>query len=265
MKIRAILIPALLAALAGGLLTGCATASRKQPAVTVARTGSPEDGKSVKDGKDAVDEYAARPVYDPWEGVNRATFWFNDRLYAFVIRPVSWTYDTVVPKPLRQGVFNVYENAHFPVRFVNDTLQGNFQRAGQETGKFVVNSVAGVGGLMRVSDRIPALADVPTADTGQTFAKWGIGAGPYFVIPVLGPSTVRDAVGVAGDYALNPVTWVTIIWGGQLWTLAVSTPDAVRVLHDRLALYDTMTKNAVDPYLASRAAYLQYRKQKESQ
>ena len=95
-------------------------------------------------------------------------------------------------------------------------MQLNFRRAGQETGKFLVNTVAGVGGIARFSDRIPALANVPAADTGQTFAKWGIGHGAYFVIPLLGPSSLRDTVGLAGDYALNPVSWVTFWWAGAM-------------------------------------------------
>jgi phospholipid-binding lipoprotein MlaA len=138
-------------------------------------------------------------------------------------------------------------------------LQGNFKRAGQETGKFLVNTVIGFGGLVRQSDRFPALADVPTADTGQTFAKWGIGHGVYIVLPLLGPSSLRDTVGLAGDYVLNPVSWVTILYGDYAWTIAIPSTNTLRALPDELGKYDSATKNALDRYLAARSSYIQYR------
>ena len=143
---------------------------------------------------------------------------------------------------------------------MNHALQGKFDRAGREFEKFLVNSVLGVGGLMKPSDKFPALAEVPAASTGQTFSKWGIDHGFYFVIPVLGPSSARDTVGLAGDGALNPVSWVAFIFGGAAWTVAVSTPDSVRSWPDQMDQYDTVTKEAVDRYLAARSSYVQYRK-----
>jgi phospholipid-binding lipoprotein MlaA len=142
---------------------------------------------------------------------------------------------------------------------VNHALQLEFKRADLETRKFVVNSVAGVGGILRVSDRIPELANVPSADTGQTFAKWGIGHGAYVVLPVLGPRSVRDTVGMAGDYALNPVSWLS--YGGVTGAtaLAVSGPSAARNMNTRINLYDAATRNAIDPYIAVRTGYIQYR------
>jgi phospholipid-binding lipoprotein MlaA len=124
-----------------------------------------------------------------------------------------------------------------------------------------VNTVVGIGGLGRPSDHIPALADVPAADTAQTFAKWGIGNGPYIVLPILGPSTLRDTVGLAGDYVLNPITWVSIVWGGYAWIVAIPTTNTVRALPVQLGQYDAITKDALDRYLAARSAYIQYRRQ----
>jgi phospholipid-binding lipoprotein MlaA len=117
---------------------------------------------------------------------------------------------------------------------------------------------------MRVSDRIPALSDVPAAETGQTLAKWGIGHGAYLVLPVFGPKSLRDTVGLAGDIALSPVTWLTFgaIGGvGGATTLAFSTPDSARTLHGKLRAYDAATENTLDRYLAVRTAYSQSRKQ----
>jgi phospholipid-binding lipoprotein MlaA len=193
--------------------------------------------------------------------LNRVTFWVNDQLYRFLLRPVSKTYDTVVPAPVRTGIYNVYDNAEFPVRFVNDALQGKFNRAGQETGKFLLNTTEGVAGIMRVSDRYPSLADVPAASTPQTLAKWGIAHGIYLVLPVLGPSSLRDTVGLVGDYALTPVNWFSFWYGGTVWIVAVSSPNTVRGLHGKLGTYDAATSNSLDRYLAVRSAYIQYRNQ----
>jgi len=216
------------------------------------------DGKSVA-AADDLDEYESVAIADPLEPLNRATFMLNHGIYYALLRPISKGYEFIIPKLLRTGIHNAYENVKFPVRLVNNTLQGNFQQAGKETGKFLVNSVVGVGGLMEPSERIPALADIPSADTGQTFAKWGIGQGPYIVLPLLGPSSTRDVVGLAGDFALNPISWVTIIYGGYAWTIAIPAANTMRSLPNQLAQYDAATENSVDAYLSARTAYVQYR------
>jgi phospholipid-binding lipoprotein MlaA len=216
------------------------------------------DSKSVA-AADDLDEYESVAIADPLEPLNWATFMLNHGIYYALLRPISKGYEFIIPKLLRTGIHNAYENVKFPVRLVNNTLQGNFQQAGKETGKFLVNSVVGVGGLMEPSERIPALADIPSADTGQTFAKWGIGQGPYIVLPLLGPSSARDFVGLAGDFALNPISWVTIIYGGYAWTIAIPAANTMRSLPNQLAQYDAATENSVDAYLSARTAYVQYR------
>ena len=217
------------------------------------------DAKSVIEEDDEFQEYDAVLVSDPLEALNRATFLMNHGIYTVILRPVSKGYKFLVPELVRDGIHNVYENVTFPVRLVNHTLQGKFERAGKEAGKFVVDSTVGIGGLWHPSKKIPALANLPRPDTGQTFAKWGIGNGPYLVLPVLGPSTARDTVGMAGDYALNPVNWVSFIFGGATWTIAITTPNTVRSLPPRMDQYDATTKDALDRYLAARTAYIQYR------
>ena len=252
----------LTAALLAAALTGCASPRKPAtPAPTAAVGKSLSDGKSVKGATDDLDEYAVAGIADPLEPVNRVTFWLNHQLYTFVLRPVSKTYEFILPKPVRKGIYNVFDNVEFPVRFVNHALQGKFQRAGQETGKFVVNSVLGVGGLIRMSDKFPAIANVPVATTGQTFAKWGLGNGLYIVLPVIGPSSARDTAGLAGDVALNPVTWIGFIYGTWAWTIPVSAADTVSVLPERLSQYDAATKNALDRYLSARTAYAQFREE----
>jgi phospholipid-binding lipoprotein MlaA len=253
-----LLISALLPVLAG---TGCATRKKEtpQPAATVGDKSS--DGKSVASGGEDLEEYEIVTIPDPLEPLNRVTFTLNHGLYTYLFRPISKGYQYVIPKPVRTGIHNVFENVRFPVRVVNDTLQGNFQRAGQETGKFLVNSIVGVGGIGRPSDHIPALADVPEGDTGQTFAKWGIPHGAYLVLPILGPSSLRDTVGYAGDYALNPVNWVSILYGGVAWTLAIPSANGLRSLPPQMDAYDAATKDSLDRYIAARTAYAQFREE----
>lgn len=234
-------------------------AESKDPTIRIQKKAAPAPAD------DDLDEYSqVASVPDPAEPVNRGTFWFNHQLYNYVLRPVSKAYEFILPSPARKAIHNVFENVEYPVRVVNHALQFEFKRADLETRKFVVNSVAGVGGILRVSDRIPELANIPPADTGQTFAKWGIGHGAYVVLPVLGPRSVRDTVGMAGDYALNPVSWLSYGGVSGATALAVSGPSAARNMNEKINLYDAATQNAIDPYIAVRTGYIQYREQAAS-
>jgi phospholipid-binding lipoprotein MlaA len=244
-------------------LSACASAPKQIEAAPGADgKGSPRPtgGAAATAPTEEFDEYAVAEVYDPIEPVNRSLFGFNHYLYKGVIRPVAKGYEFIVPKLVRTGIRNAYLNVKFPVRFVNNALQGDIPGAGKEAEKFAVNTVLGVGGLMTPSDKFPALADLPPADTGQTFAKWGIPHGPYIVLPILGPNSVRDTVGVVGDSALNPLSWLGFVFGGAFWTMAVTTPDTVNSLPDRMDAYESVTSEAVDPYLSTRTGYMQYRK-----
>lgn len=256
-----VLLSFLLVAASVSLLTGCASnyPKRPEPTVSAAVGDNKVKGKSVKAEEADLDEYSTVSVSDPWEPVNRAIFRFNDGVYTILLRPISKVYETVLPKPVRKGLDNVAENVRVPVRLVNNVLQGKFERARHELEKFLVNSTIGIGGIVRQSDRIPSLAEVPAADTGQTFAKWGIGRGPYIVLPLLGPSTLRETVGYAGDSALNPVSWVTTAFGAPVWAIAIPSTNTLRSLPHQLRIYDAATENTLDPYLAARSAYIQYR------
>jgi len=236
------------------------SSSKTTPNITITKKAP-----GTTEANEEFDEYSeVASIPDAIEPVNRCFFWVNDQLYCFVFRPVSKAY-RVLPKQARTAVSNVYENVEFPVRFVNDLLQLKFKNADLEFRKFLVNSVAGVGGIVRVSDRIPALANIPAADTGQTLAKWGVGHGCYIVLPVLGPSSARDTVGRAGDYALNPLTWISFGGVSAGASVAVTAPNAVNTMDARIDTYDTVTKNAIDPYQAVRSGYSQYRKKAASE
>jgi phospholipid-binding lipoprotein MlaA len=209
-------------------------------------------------------EVPVQKVNDPLERFNRTMFRFNDGLYTHVLRPVAHGYAFVVPRPVRTGVSNFFDNLQFPVRFINSVLQGKITRSAQETWKFIFNSTAGIGGLIRVSDHLQDLADVPAEDFGLTLGVWGIAAGPYVVVPVLGPSDCRDLVGFAGDYAMSPLSWYAfgIIhheFISNAVSIALSSTRYVNGLPKAIEEYDQMKLVAVDPYIAMRDGYLSYR------
>lgn len=209
------------------------------------------------------DEYAAPRVSDPLERMNRAFFKFNDGFYAHVLRPFAHGYERAVPAPIRRGLGNFFDNLKFPVRLVSCVLQARPKRAAQETGRFLLNSTVGVAGFARVSDSVPSLATVPAEDVGQSFGVWGIGAGPYLVLPFLGPSSLRDTVGLAGDAMLNPVRWSaterTVKGYDSTWRYGVLALDFANASPDQIRTYDSFKKAAVDPYISVRNGYLQYR------
>jgi phospholipid-binding lipoprotein MlaA len=239
------------------------TAKNEAPTTTNA-SAAKSDSTKVSDASqpaaatDDLDEYAVVEIADPLERLNRGTFWLNDKLYLLIFRPISKGYEKVIPKPARRGIDNAYDNIKFPVRLVNHALQGQFKRVGRETEKFLLNTVVGVGGLIRVSDKVPVLAELPDQDTGATFAKWGMGHGAYIVIPFLGPSSVRDGIGLLGDYALNPVNFAIYWHDAPDWTLIPPSGNTLRALPSQLGAYDSAKSDAVDPYIAIRIAYVQF-------
>jgi phospholipid-binding lipoprotein MlaA len=158
------------------------------------------------DDSDMVPGSLVDDVSDPFEPVNRVIFGFNEIVDFLVLRPVSHAYRAVVPQPLRTGVSNALHNFSTPIIFANDLLQGRPERAKTTAVRFLVNSTAGFGGLVDAA----AAAGLPShsEDFGQTLAVWGARPGAYIILPVLGPSTVRDTVGMAVDTALHPATWL---------------------------------------------------------
>lgn len=219
-------------------------------------TAAPVDAPEQADD---LDEYAVIEISDPLEKMNRGVFWVNDKSYRFIFRPISKGYEKLLPNRLRKGINNAFENVKFPVRFVNSALQGDFKKAGLHIGKFVVDTVAGVGGLVKRSDEIPVFAALPEEDTGKTFAKWGMGHGPYIVIPFLGPSSLRDGVGLAGDYAMNPINFAIYVPGKYDWGWIPPTANSLRLMPPQIATYDETVRDAIDPYIAVRSAYVQFR------
>lgn len=192
---------------------------------------------------------------DPLERLNRGTFTFNHQVYRFLLKPVSRVTTFLVPEPVLDAVGNVFENLKAPVRISASLLQGKGVRAAKETGKLLVNSTVGLGGLWKASDRIDAIKGVPEEDFGQTFGVWGAKPGPYLVLPVLGPRSVRDLAGMGADVCASPQTWVSA-GNFNVWA---TVADNLQRNPDRMQTYDDATKDALDPYVAVREAYTAYR------
>jgi phospholipid-binding lipoprotein MlaA len=196
------------------------------------------------------------PIPDPLEPVNRAFFQFNDKLYFWVLKPVSTAYEVVFPEVARICIRNFFSNLYMPIRAANCLLQGKFEGLGKELARFVVNSTAGFLGFQDVAKQ--ALHwDKQEEDFGQTLAFYGIGPGFYINLPVLGPSTLRDTVGWVGDQFVNPLdifgeNWVT--------NLSIRSYDYLNNTSLSIGEYESFKKAALDPYVALREAYWQYRK-----
>lgn len=213
------------------------------------------------DNDDAyLDEmYGLQLIPDPLEGWNRAIFVLNDGIITYVARPVSSAYVAITPDAFRNGFNNFFTNLLFPVRFINNLLQGKGYAAGQEFGKFVINSTAGLGGFVNYTGlNHPELATMDNEDFGQTLGVWGVGEGLYLYWPLIGPSNARDTVGKVGDWAADPLTWVTPWWA----PLATKGFRTVNELEQILDFYDDFTQSTIEPYTAVRDAFTQYRRAK---
>lgn len=205
------------------------------------------------------------PVPDPLYGWNRVWFTFNDVFYGVLMRPLAKGYAVAVPKMIRTGLANAYTNFTFPIRFLNALLQLNFTKASREFGRFMLNSTLGIGGLVDVAKSDPNLQP-GNEDFGQTLGHYGMGEGFYVVLPLLGPSSLRDGIGLIGDAAANPLTWIFGPWAVYgdynpwYWSYIIKGADIFNRLPDYLENYDAITKPAIEPYSAVKDAYIQYRR-----
>lgn len=193
---------------------------------------------------------------DPLEPFNRTMWDVNMVLDKLILRPVTWVYRTLVPDPLRDAVTNIYTNAKMPLVIVNALLQGDPDRAGTATQRFLANTILGLGGIAD-----PATAfDIPVVDEdfGQTLAVWGIGDGPYLVLPFIGPSNPRDAVGFVGDALSEPVGLGLDI-ADKRWPRRGWTAGGIIETRDRNWAVIKELKKSEDPYAFARSAYRQRR------
>ena len=195
---------------------------------------------------------------DPYESFNRGVWGFNRAIDKAALKPATTVYRTVTPVPARRGFSRVLSNLTEPFSFINNLLQGRPDRAFNALGRFVINSTIGVGGL---ADHASDLGLPPTPeDFGQTLAVRGARKSPYLVLPILGPSTVRDAVGSAVQFVADPA-WIAI--DSELSRTQSAGLAGARVIDGRSQARDSgadaFLKTSADPYAAARSAYLQRR------
>jgi len=208
------------------------------------------DGTSLA-ALDAAEQELAE--YDPWATFNEKTFGFNHGLDTYAIKPVAKAYDKVVPNVVQRAVRNIFENIGSIRRILNLALQGRFNDSGQELGRFVINTFFGLGGFI---DAAPSFGvGKLEADTGQTFGVWGAGPGPYLVLPLLPPLTVRDAFGYAFDSVLDPVVWVAPF----TTVLAVTAERTINERAMNLEFFQDVEETVLDLYSAVRNGYPQRR------
>lgn len=196
-------------------------------------------------------------IADPFESVNRVFFGFNDRLYFWVLKPVAKGYATVVPERVRISLRHFFDNFSTPIRIVNNLLQMKFRPAGNELLRFSINSTVGVLGFFDIARQEMGI-QMQDEDFGQTLGTWGMGPGFYINWPFLGPSSLRDSVGDAGDYFLDPVNYVTPL----IDQYAIKIGDQVNRTSLSIGEYEEIKKDALDPYAAVRDIYFQYRRSK---
>jgi phospholipid-binding lipoprotein MlaA len=198
---------------------------------------------------------ATRDPQDPLERINRTTFKFDDVVAHKVALPIARGYQAVTPKFIRRGIANVFENAHTPVIIVNDLLQGKFGAMGQETGRLVLNSTLGLGGLLDPATQLGLLKE--DNDFGRTLGTWGVHPGPYLVLPLFGPSDLRDGLAKLVDHFGAPQNYIRnkpIFYGVEAVSVVNTFSESL------LPTYQLLDQqNAYDRYAFSRNAYLQQR------
>jgi phospholipid-binding lipoprotein MlaA len=256
------------------MLAGCAVSDKNPSANSIVKS-SPDlqhtltDSNNVAPAEDSnevafeddefgflEDELTEKMVEisDPLEPINRVMFCVNDVLYFWVAKPCALTCKRIIPEPARIGISNFFQNLTTPIRFVNCLLQGKGDAAGTELDRFLINTTVGVLGFGDPARDQHELEPV-YEDLGQTLAVAGFENGFYIVWPLLGPSTARDSVGKLGDMFLNPVFYVE-------HTETAIGIAGVRYVNEgsfHIGEYEAFKAEALDPYVAMREMYIQYR------
>jgi phospholipid-binding lipoprotein MlaA len=224
-------------------MDGLSTATAAQPLEEVVVT----DTKLSK-SDDGVGDY------DPWEGFNDPVFQFNYKLDKYVLKPVAKGYDAVVGDGEKQLLKNIFDHVAMPKRLVNSLLQGKFGGAGRELARFLINTTLGGAGMTDVA-KYQFGIEKSEEDTGQTFAVWGAGSGPYLVLPFMSPLTVRDGFGYIFDLALDPINYFIPVAGSV-------GRRAEEIVNDRarnLDTFESVEEGTLDLYSAVRNAYIKKR------
>ena len=217
------------------------------------------------DGENNMSNKNSGEVKDCFESVNRATFKFNQVLDGVVFEPLAKAY-RVLPSPVRAGTSNALDNLSTLVTIPNNLLQGDFKKATVNTGRFIVNTTIGVVGIFDVAEKV-GFPEYEKEDYGQTLGVMGVGEGCYVVLPVLGPSTVRDTVGsfanlIGGDpwYNVTVANDTQYFSDFDYWASRAGTGIDFRAKN--IESFDNLEKNSIDFYASVRSLYLQDRQQK---
>ena len=205
---------------------------------------------------EAVEGESQVSVYDPLESMNRFFFEVNDRLYLWVVKPVAKGYSRVLPLELRECFGNFFLNIVFPVNFLNSALQGDLRTVTVVTERFLINSTIGVYGFIDVGANEFDIGP-RRADFGQTLGRWGIGEGIFIYWPVVGPSNLRDTFGLVADTFSKPLPYV---YDNRFIDLAIYSTERVNILSLHPDLYEDLKRYSLDPYVAARQAYVEYRR-----
>jgi phospholipid-binding lipoprotein MlaA len=223
---------AVLAGLAAGLLT-------------LPAAGLAQEKTVAEDGQEDTN--------DPLEPMNRAIFSFNMALDKVILRPVAIGYRAVLPAPARESATNFLDNLESPVIFLNDLLQGKPGRAGKTVTRFGINTVIGFFGFFDPAESMGI--ERHDEDFAQTMGSWGIGSGPYLVLPFLGPLPPRDTLGFAVDIFTDPMTY--LLWDHRTTSIAYYSLDVVDQRHQIIDELDELEKSSIDYYAAIRSLYRQ--------
>jgi phospholipid-binding lipoprotein MlaA len=241
-------------------LPGCAElALIGRDASVIPAGGSPSSDTAIDDpGYDELfdDDFefgGSAASNDPFEGTNRALLTFNRGLGRYVFDPMVRGYRFAVPEPARRGVHKIFVNFNAPATLVNDLLQLCFKDAAQTLGRFVLNTTLGFGGIFDVG--IEAGWEHHEADFGQTLGRMGVGNGPYLVLPIFGPNTIRDGFGDIVDLFFQPLTYLI----GPTHNMVIGATGGFSLLDAKSRALKALEESSVDYYAALRSAYLQNR------
>ena len=197
----------------------------------------------------------SEPVQDPWEPLNSRSFILSYNIDRYALKPVARVYSGIVPPDVQDSLANAFDNLGFASRFLNSIFQGKFDRAGIEMNRFLLNSTLGVAGLFDVAKYMFDIEAPPAEDAGQTLAVYGMASGPYMVLPLLPPMTVRDAVGIAGDIFMNPVNYFIPF----VPNLGLNAGGRVNARAINLDTFEGLEESTVDLYGAVRSGYMDRR------
>jgi phospholipid-binding lipoprotein MlaA len=233
------------------------------------KTPSPDTNTTMTSMDDGADDFDDEfggddEVWDPLEGYNRAMTSFNDAAIHYILKPVSKGYNAVVPSDVSVGIGNFFDNLAYPIRLINNIFQGKFMGALSETGRFIINTTVGFLGFANVATDVYEIKE-RNEDFGQTLGYWGVPAGPHIVLPILGPTNLRDLTGTTTDAFIDPLNYYN--WRSDYnllrnsWlSIGTDAIESFNAFARQVEAYDAMTKGAIDLYPLMRNMYEQRRK-----